>query len=65
GRVAGAFSIAAIDSRMAPARQAEIGALLGEEAARMEAALADLFRTRRAGAPATESASAPAARRRA
>lgn len=65
GRVAGAFSIAAIDSRMAPARQAEIGALLGEEAARMEAALADLFRTRRAGAPATESAPAPAARRRA
>jgi DNA-binding IclR family transcriptional regulator len=47
GRIAGAFSIAAIDSRMEPARQAELSALLGREAARMEALLAQMFFSRR------------------
>lgn len=43
GRVAGALSLAAIDSRMLPARQAELSALLAREAARMEALLAQMF----------------------
>ncbi|WP_224001006.1 IclR family transcriptional regulator [Aureimonas sp. SA4125] len=44
GRVAGALSIAAIDSRMTRDRQPELAALLGEEVRRMEAKLARLFR---------------------
>jgi len=53
GRVAGAFSLAAIDSRMDPARQPELSALLAREAARMEAQLAQMFVSRRgAGAAA-------------
>lgn len=63
GRVAGAFSVAAIDSRMAPPRQAEIGALLRREAARLEASLAGLFRSKRAPAPATRAVPAALARR--
>ncbi|WP_188851779.1 IclR family transcriptional regulator [Aureimonas glaciei] len=43
GRVAGALSIAAIDSRMTSERQPELAALLGEEVHRMEAKLARLF----------------------
>lgn len=43
GRVAGALSIAAIDSRMTSERQPELAALLGEEVRRMEAKLARLF----------------------
>lgn len=47
GRAAGALSIAAIDSRMAPARQAELAALLARESARMEALLEQMFVSRR------------------
>ncbi len=47
GRVAGALSVAAIDSRMGTTRQAELSALLGREAARMEALLAQMFVARR------------------
>ncbi len=43
GRVVGALSIAAIDSRMDPARQAELGAALTREAARIETRLAKAF----------------------
>ncbi len=43
GRVAGALSLAAIDSRMTPARQAELATLLAREGARMEALLARMF----------------------
>lgn len=65
GRIAGAFSIAAIDSRMAPARQAELGALLAAEVRQMEAVLGELFRSRRNAAPSLAPEPAPAARRRA
>lgn len=43
GRVAGALSVSAIDSRLQPPRRAEIAALLAAEAARIEARLARLF----------------------
>ena len=43
GRVVGALSIAAIDSRMDPARQSELGAALKREAARIETRLAKAF----------------------
>lgn len=43
GRVAGALSIAAIDSRMLPARQVELGRHLAAEAVRMERLLVDMF----------------------
>lgn len=43
GRVAGALSIAAIDSRMGPDRQATLGAALLEEIARLEARIANVF----------------------
>ncbi|WP_082490553.1 IclR family transcriptional regulator [Aureimonas sp. Leaf454] len=43
GRLAGALSIAAIDSRLRPERQVELAALIGEEVARVEARLARLF----------------------
>jgi DNA-binding IclR family transcriptional regulator len=51
GRVAGALSIAAIDSRMAPGRQAELAVPLVREAERMEALLAEMFVSKRAGRP--------------
>lgn len=60
GRVAGALSIAAIDSRMAPERQAELGAALRGETARIEARMeqrfalpSDMGRGRRTAAPPT------------
>jgi len=56
GRVAGAFSIAAIDSRMAPARQEELSRLLAREAARMEALLARMFVSKRAERPTAAAA---------
>lgn len=43
GKLAGALSIAAIDSRMQQARQGELAALLREEAKRVESKIADLF----------------------
>lgn len=43
GRVAGSFSIAAIDSRMQPDRQQALAAMLKAEAARVEARLARRF----------------------
>ena len=43
GQVLGAISIAAIDSRMGPDRQAELGAALLEETAKIEARLAKAF----------------------
>ncbi|MEY8096876.1 IclR family transcriptional regulator [Falsihalocynthiibacter sp. S25ZX9] len=43
GRVAGAISIAAIDSRMGPERQAELGAALLLETAKIEARMAKTF----------------------
>ena len=43
GRVAGALSMAAIDSRMQPARQQELAALLHAEARAVEARIARLF----------------------
>ena len=51
GRVAGALSIAAIDSRMTPHRQAELAALLAREGARMEALLAPMFLSKRGDRP--------------
>lgn len=49
GRLAGALSIAAIDSRMTEARQAELAALLGEEVSRVQAKLSGLFASQGAG----------------
>lgn len=43
GRVAGALSIAAVDSRMRPDRQPELAALLHREAAVVEAGLQEIF----------------------
>lgn len=43
GRVAGALSLAAIDSRMGPERQEELAAHLRAEAAAMERRLAEMF----------------------
>ncbi|MGI6856625.1 IclR family transcriptional regulator [Mesorhizobium sp. 1B3] len=43
GRLAGALSIAAIDSRMQEQRQLELAPILREEAARVETKLADMF----------------------
>ena len=43
GRVAGALSLAAIDSRMQPARQEELAGHLAQEVARMERLLAEMF----------------------
>lgn len=51
GRVAGALSIAAIDSRMVPARQAELAVLLAREAERLEALLKQMFVSKRAARP--------------
>jgi DNA-binding IclR family transcriptional regulator len=57
GRVAGALSLAAIDSRMQPARQEELAGHLALEVARMERLLAEMFvsgrkTTSRVGRPA-------------
>ena len=49
GRLAGALSIAAIDSRMQEARQEELADLLGQEVGKIEEKLATLF-SRRKGA---------------
>jgi DNA-binding IclR family transcriptional regulator len=46
GMPAGALSIAAIDSRMQPARQKELGTLLIEEAGRVEKKVAQMFASR-------------------
>ncbi|SFT55209.1 IclR family transcriptional regulator [Mesorhizobium sp. YR577] len=43
GKLAGALSIAAIDSRMQEARQVELSKILREEAAKVEAKLVDMF----------------------
>jgi DNA-binding IclR family transcriptional regulator len=43
GRVAGAFSLAAIDSRMQPERQRDLARHLTEEVGRMELLLATMF----------------------
>jgi DNA-binding IclR family transcriptional regulator len=51
GRVAGALSIAAIDSRMTPGRQAELAVPLAREAERMETLLAEMFVSKQAGRP--------------
>ena len=57
GRVAGALSLAAIDSRMQPARQEELAGHLALEVARMERLLGEMFvsgrkTTSRVGRPA-------------
>ncbi|SEL08622.1 DNA-binding transcriptional regulator, IclR family [Bosea lupini] len=52
GRVAGALSIAAIDSRMQPQRQDELGALLRHEARQVETRIVDML-GRRQAKPAT------------
>lgn len=46
GSVAGALSIAAIDSRMRPERQPELAQLLREEAERIEARIAEMMASR-------------------
>lgn len=61
GSVAGAISIAAIDSRMQPPRQGELGQLLMAEAVLVEAALAERFD--RPGSMARPAAPTPAKRR--
>ncbi|MBO0902914.1 IclR family transcriptional regulator [Jiella sp. MQZ13P-4] len=50
GRIAGALSIAAIDSRMGDARQGELAGHLGREVARVEARLARRFAAPPSGA---------------
>lgn len=52
GRVAGAFSLAAIDSRMQPARQLELARHLCVEVAEMERLLARMFQSKPASAAA-------------
>ena len=47
GRLAGALSLAAIDSRMAPARQPELAGLLREEVDRIQSKLKTLFNSER------------------
>jgi DNA-binding IclR family transcriptional regulator len=58
GRVAGALSLAAIDSRMQPDRQDELAGHLAPEVARMERMLAEMFVPERkaAGRPAAAEA---------
>jgi DNA-binding IclR family transcriptional regulator len=51
GRPSGALSIAAIDSRMQPARQVELAALLSAEAVRVEERLAQMFSAREPALP--------------
>lgn len=53
GRVAGALSIAAIDSRMQPQRQEELGGLLRHEARQVETRIAAML-DRRQGKPAQD-----------
>ncbi|WP_279480412.1 IclR family transcriptional regulator [Aureimonas sp. SK2] len=65
GRVAGALSIAAIDSRLQPDRRAELASLLRAETAKVEAKLARLFsreRARPASFPRREPAAVSSAR---
>ncbi|KQS61249.1 transcriptional regulator [Rhizobium sp. Leaf371] len=65
GTVAGALSVAAIDSRMQPPRQKELGLLLKDEAAQIEAILADQFGRQTRLQPATHAkASTPKAMKR-
>lgn len=64
GRVAGAFSLAAIDSRMQAARQSELALHLAEEVARMERLLAEMFLSKRGTAAAPVEPSPIAARLR-
>jgi len=59
GRVAGALSIAAIDSRMGPERQAELGAALIEETTKLEARIAKVFGLPMPATPATKLARLP------
>lgn len=59
GRVAGALSIAAIDSRMTPARQTELAALLVREGTRIEALLAPMFLSKRGVKPMAAAAPQP------
>jgi DNA-binding IclR family transcriptional regulator len=49
GRIAGALSVAAIDSRMQEARQAELAGYLLQEARLVEGKLAQMFAARNAG----------------
>ncbi|MEO4000594.1 IclR family transcriptional regulator [Mesorhizobium sp. CAU 1732] len=51
GRPSGALSIAAIDSRMQPARQVELAALLTAEATRVEERLTQMFSAREPALP--------------
>ena len=53
GRIAGALSIAAIESRMQPPRQEELAALLRQEARQVEARIASML-DRRQGKPAQD-----------
>lgn len=59
GRVAGALSIAAIDSRMTPSRQAEVAVPLAREAERLEALLKQMFVSKGAARPTVPAASRP------
>ncbi|MCR4268855.1 IclR family transcriptional regulator [Nitratireductor sp. ZSWI3] len=55
GRLAGALSIAAIDSRMQEERQAELAGYLRQEVARVEEKLAAMFSARRSAAEKPQS----------
>jgi DNA-binding IclR family transcriptional regulator len=59
GRVAGALSIAAIDSRMTAARQAEVAVPLAREAKRLEALLKQMFVSKGAARPTVPAAPRP------
>ena len=59
GRVAGALSIAAIDSRMTTARQAEVAVPLAREAERLEALLKQMFVSKGAARPTVPAAPRP------
>ncbi len=59
GRIAGALSIAAIDSRMLPPRQAELSLLLAREAERLEALLKQMFVSKRGSRPTISTALRP------
>jgi len=59
GRVAGALSIAAIDSRMTTARQAEVAVPLAREAERLEALLKQMFVSKGAARPIVPAAPRP------
>lgn len=63
GRVAGALSIAAIDSRMTAERRSGIGALLKQEVRLIEGLLATMFGSKRGVAPAAGAPIIPLAKR--